>query len=73
MWPDVSKVIQNKKLDFLDICRLQQKQVIAGEFPIFYWGLKCFYLQKTFMDMICKSLSKCTPQAENFIKVRQKN
>ena len=35
MWSDVSKVIQNNKLDLLHIGRLQQKQVIAGEFPKF--------------------------------------
>ena len=33
MWADVSIVTQNNKLDFLQIGRLQQKQVIAGEFP----------------------------------------
>ena len=35
MWSDGSKVIQNNKLDFLHIGRLQQKQAIAVEFPKF--------------------------------------
>ena len=30
MWSDVSKVIQNNKLDLLHIGRLQQKQTISG-------------------------------------------
>ena len=31
MWSDVSKVIQNNKLEFLHLGTLQQKQAIAGE------------------------------------------
>ena len=35
MWSDVSIDLQNNKVDLLHIGRLQQKQVIAGEFPKF--------------------------------------
>ena len=30
MWSDMSKMIQNKKFDYLHIDKLQQNQVIAG-------------------------------------------
>ena len=40
MWSDESKMIQNKKLDFLHIGRLQQKKAIAGEFSRFFGRLK---------------------------------
>ena len=54
---DVVKVIQDNKLDFLHISRLQQKKIIAGVFSkILVEGLKVFCLQLTFMVTNCKSL-----------------
>ena len=42
MWSDLSKVIQNNKLDFLRIDRFQRKQAIAWEFPKLLWETKFF-------------------------------
>ena len=57
MCSDILKVIQNNKLDFLDIGRPQQKQPIAGGISKILVGeLKVFCLQLIFMVMNCKSL-----------------